>query len=235
MKYMGSKNRIAKDILPIILKDRKDGQFYVEPFVGGGNLIQHVDGNRIGNDINHFVISLLTEMQNGFEPPYLSREQVEHIKNNKEQYPNHIVAWAGIGCSYSGKWFGGYAGTVTTKNGSIRNYIQEAINNLKIQSEKLKGVEFISGSYSDLIVPDNSIIYHDSPYKGTEGYRVKFDHDKYYEYLFERKSQGHTIFISEYEMPKEFTQVWEKELSSSLSSNGKSGGNKTSVERLFTL
>ena len=35
MKYMGSKARIANEILPIILKDRKDGQFYVEPFVGG--------------------------------------------------------------------------------------------------------------------------------------------------------------------------------------------------------
>lgn len=32
MKYMGSKSRIAKHILPIILKNRKDGQYYVEPF-----------------------------------------------------------------------------------------------------------------------------------------------------------------------------------------------------------
>lgn len=36
MKYLGSKARIAKEILPIILKDRKVGQYYVEPFVGGG-------------------------------------------------------------------------------------------------------------------------------------------------------------------------------------------------------
>lgn len=36
MKYMGSKNRIAKEILPIILRDRKPNQWYVEPFVGGG-------------------------------------------------------------------------------------------------------------------------------------------------------------------------------------------------------
>jgi len=26
MKYLGSKNRIAKHLLPIILKDRKEGQ-----------------------------------------------------------------------------------------------------------------------------------------------------------------------------------------------------------------
>jgi len=35
MKYMGSKKRHAKELLPIILKDRQPGQWYVEPFVGG--------------------------------------------------------------------------------------------------------------------------------------------------------------------------------------------------------
>nr|WP_319571429.1 DNA adenine methylase [uncultured Draconibacterium sp.] len=45
MKYMGSKNRIAKHILPIILKNRTN-ELYVEPFVGGANLIDKVDGER---------------------------------------------------------------------------------------------------------------------------------------------------------------------------------------------
>lgn len=35
MKYMGSKARHAKELLPIILANRKQGQWYVEPFVGG--------------------------------------------------------------------------------------------------------------------------------------------------------------------------------------------------------
>ena len=38
MKYMGSKTRIAKEILPIMLKNRTENQFWVEPFVGGGNI-----------------------------------------------------------------------------------------------------------------------------------------------------------------------------------------------------
>ena len=33
MVYMGSKRRIAKFILPIILANRTDGQWYVEPFL----------------------------------------------------------------------------------------------------------------------------------------------------------------------------------------------------------
>ena len=54
MKYMGSKNRIAKHILPIILKDRKEGQWYVEPFVGGANIRDKVECKRIGSDSKHY-------------------------------------------------------------------------------------------------------------------------------------------------------------------------------------
>ncbi len=35
MQYMGSKNKIAKHILPIMLAERGD-RVWVEPFVGGG-------------------------------------------------------------------------------------------------------------------------------------------------------------------------------------------------------
>jgi len=58
MKYMGSKNRIAKEILPIMLKERNQ-RTWVEPFVGGANLIDKVDGKRIGADINPYLIDAL--------------------------------------------------------------------------------------------------------------------------------------------------------------------------------
>ena len=53
MKYMGSKNRHAKEILPFVLMDRKEGQYYVEPFCGGCNIIDKVDNPRIANDIHY--------------------------------------------------------------------------------------------------------------------------------------------------------------------------------------
>ena len=55
---MGSKARHAKYILPIILADRKPEQWYIEPFVGGGNVIQYVQGNRLGADINEYIIAI---------------------------------------------------------------------------------------------------------------------------------------------------------------------------------
>lgn len=45
MKYMGSKARIARFIIPIMTKERS-GRPWVEPFVGGGNIIDKVDGYR---------------------------------------------------------------------------------------------------------------------------------------------------------------------------------------------
>ena len=38
MKYMGSKRRIAKYILPIMLKDRIENQYFYDLFCGGGNV-----------------------------------------------------------------------------------------------------------------------------------------------------------------------------------------------------
>ena len=71
MKYMGSKNRIAKHILPIILKDRKENQYYVEPFVGGANMIDKVNGLRIGSDVNKYLIALWKGMQQNLDRPYI--------------------------------------------------------------------------------------------------------------------------------------------------------------------
>ena len=78
MKYMGSKNRFAKELLPIILKDRKTDQWYVEPFAGGMNLIDKVDGNRIANDNNKYLIALWKGLQiNKSRPTEISKELIK--------------------------------------------------------------------------------------------------------------------------------------------------------------
>jgi DNA adenine methylase len=71
---MGSKNRIAKHILPIMLAERKPDQWWVEPFVGGANMIDKVVGNRMGNDSHEFLIALLVALRDGYTPPtYISK------------------------------------------------------------------------------------------------------------------------------------------------------------------
>ena len=235
MKYMGSKNRIAKYILPIILKNRKEGQWYVEPFVGGGNIIDKVDGDRIGSDSNKYVLALLDYLSKGDLPEEISKEKYQSIRKFKDDYPDWLVGYAGICCSYSGKWFGGFAGEVDTKAG-IRNYQKEALANIKKQSTGLLGAIFKSDSYQALDIPLNSIIYCDPPYKDTTNYdydKKEFPHELFWAWCREKCDQGHTVFISEYNAPNDFICVWQQEVKSSLSANGKVGGNKISVEKLF--
>ena len=93
MKYMGSKNRIAKHLLPIMLENR-NGRTWVEPFVGGANMIDKVDGKRIGADFNEYVISLFTGIQNGFIPPNeVSEQEYKQARLNREVTP--LVSFIG--------------------------------------------------------------------------------------------------------------------------------------------
>ena len=47
MKYQGSKRSIIKKILPFLLENRKNGQYYVEPFVRGGERHITDDGSAV--------------------------------------------------------------------------------------------------------------------------------------------------------------------------------------------
>jgi DNA adenine methylase len=69
MQYLGGKTRIAKEILPIILADRKEGQYFVEPFCGGCNVTAKVSGNRIANDYNEYLIAMFVGLLSGENYP----------------------------------------------------------------------------------------------------------------------------------------------------------------------
>ena len=142
MKYMGSKARFAKEILQIVLKDRKPEQWYVEPFAGGMNIICEVSGNRIANDIHYHLIQMWKELVGGWIPEKINKEEYVDVRANQSKYPAYFVGWVGFNCSYSGKWFGGFAGETKTKTGVVRDYQTEAINNVAKQVEKMKGVRF---------------------------------------------------------------------------------------------
>jgi DNA adenine methylase len=230
MKYMGSKERIAKHILPIILKGRKEGQWYVEPFVGGANMIDKVEGNRIGADLNGYLISLLTHCSNGLSedlPDKITEEEYINIKNNKEDYDDFLVAHCGFNATFGAKWFGGYA-----RPRKLTGYDRDVIcgkNLLVKQMSMLSGVKFECKSYLDLDIPPNSIIYCDPPYAGTTKYKDDFNRDKFWKWCRDKAKEGHQVFISEYNAPDDFECIWSKEIQSGLNTNS----TKKGVEKLF--
>lgn len=229
MKYMGSKARHAKEILPIILEGRKPGQWYVEPFVGGANVIDKVTGLRMASDVHPHLIVLLDALSNGWTPPdEVTEDQYKDAQRDRHLDP--MTAFIGFCASYSGKWFGGFA-RGNDLQGGARNYASEAKRNLLKQAKGLHGVSFHCKPYSDVIPPKSSLIYCDPPYAGTTNYSVaKFDHSKFWKWCDDRSSEGHTVFVSEYTAPAGWECVWEKRVNNTLVKNT---GSKQGVERLF--
>lgn len=244
MKYMGSKARIAKDILPIILKDRKDGQYYVEPFAGGMNTICEVDGKRIAGDNNKYLIAMWQSLINKgkFDVTDINKKLYDEVRNCYNSscgiFTDEFIGWIGFMGSANGRFFdGGYSGKSITKSGAARDYIKESISNIEKQIPKMVGCRFYAADYSNIPIPMKSLIYCDIPYKETKQYSTSkdFNYDNFYFWCRVMRNMGHTIFVSEYSMPDDFTCVWEKKVKSSLSANGVIGGNKESVERLYRL
>jgi DNA adenine methylase len=238
MKYMGSKNRIAKHILPIMLKERQFAQAWVEPFVGGANMIDKVDGVRIGADFNEYLIVFWKAIQRGWTPPmHTTKEDYYSIKENKDS-DKKMTLWAAICCSYGGKWFGGwindYKENRRLKNGRLPNHQTESRNGVLKQVPKIKDVDFKHCSYDELEIPPMSLIYCDPPYEGTTKYKDDFDHAKFWQWCRDMATAGHTIFISEYNAPSDFRCVKVVETNTQLG-NGSNTGNQKKIEKLFTI
>ena len=58
-----------------------------------------------------------------------------------------------------------------------------------------------------------------------------FDYENFYQWCRDMKKEGHTIFISEYNMPQDFKCVWEKQITNAMHQTN----TKKPTEKLFTL
>ena len=203
MQYFGGKTRISKQIAEVI--NKASGKYYYEPFLGGGSVLEKVNKPiRIASDINKYLIAMYQSLQNGWIPPKdISEEEYNYIKNHKdENLP--LTGFVGFGCSFAGKFFGGYARDKRKK----QSFAFTTSNSLINQILKMRDVEFFCSDYR-MITSENYIIYCDPPYKGTTKYsNGLFNHELFWETMREW-SKNNIVYISEYVCPKDFECVLE--------------------------
>lgn len=246
MKYMGSKSRIAKYIVPIIQSyiSRNNIQFYYEPFAGGMNVIDKVIcKHKYASDNNIFLIELFKHLDEIESlPNEISKEHYVQIRNEYNYYkqglydelkhPLWYIGAVGFLASYNGRFFdGGYSGTRIVKNGVVRNYYKEAKDNLLKQREDLKNIYFDCCDYRN-VNPKSSVVYCDIPYFNTKQYNTSrnFNHDDFYKWC-RGKSKNNIILLSEQEAPKDFKCIWEQENTRTINHNN----HVKRVEKLFIL
>lgn len=93
--------------------------------------------------------------------------------------------------------------------------------------ERLQSLESLERlDYQQVKIEPNSVIYCDIPYKETNQYKTEFDYERFYKWA----EQQDNIFISEYEMPDNFIEVWQSERHITMSANKKSHGK---LEKIF--
>ena len=241
MIYIGSKNRISKELAPIIQSYiTSDTKGYIEPFVGGGNMIDKIQcNNKIGCDIHKQLIELLKYVQefSNLLPDTITENTYNEVKNNKEKYEDWYLGLVGFCATFGAKYFGGYAKGFKEDKITPRNHSNEAIRNLQKQAPNLQGIKLKNCSFLDLPKDEikGYVVYCDIPYKGTTKYKTQeFPYEEFYKWCKDM-SIHNTVLISEYNMPEEFECIWKKETKVNFDSNRMSDDNKNiRIEKLFT-
>lgn len=221
---------------------------WVEPMVGGGNMIDKVPPSfkRVGIDLNpHVIFAMIDIRDNAENLPDSVSEQV--YKSYKGLAAQPVTSWVRFVCSFGGKFENGYAREKRSNDSTfvgygkrnalkqqqkIRNYAKESFVNAQQQQQHISGVEFIHDSFENINV-FNCVIYCDPPYKGTSGYKTNsFPYEVFYEWCRKMSLQGNIVFVSEYWMPEDFYCVWQGEIKTNFASQRKEATH-TAVEKLF--
>lgn len=237
---MGSKSRIAQHIVPIIRQKMAEHNIhtYVEPFVGGANVIDKISAERrVGCDKQKYLIALYQNLDKiGNLPDFVTKEHYSEVRDcynrNLGNFEDWYVGAIGFLASYNGRFFdGGYAGLVNTKAGKVRNYYAEAKRNLESQIESLQGIEWKSGDYRVTCSNyEGCLIYCDPPYFGTKQYGSSQDfyHDEFWDWCREM-SERNIVLVSEHSARDDFEAIWEMPVKRTIDNNKR----VQAVEKLF--
>nr|DAT89054.1 MAG TPA: DNA adenine methylase [Caudoviricetes sp.] len=227
MQYMGGKSRISKQIAEVLNSAINKDTPFASLFCGSCAIESKVQADvKILNDKHPYLIAMWQAIQNGWTPPdVVTREEYYRVKSNMDENPA-LTGFVGFGCSFGGKWWGGYA---KDKRGD--DYCGQAKRSLLKDLSGVVNATFTCLDYKDVEIPDGTVVYCDPPYVNTTGYTVgQFDTNEFWNYM-RQLSKRCDIYISEESAPDDFECVWSKEKVRTLEKNDNVG--RVKVEKLF--
>ena len=241
MVYQGSKNRLAKFLVPIIQKYIDDNNIttYIEPMCGSCSIIEQIKcDNRVASDVNDELIALLQYAKSDIElsiaPENCTFEHYADVRENRKRgtnkYSKEYTALIGYCASYGGRYYdGGYGRDKTGK----RNIYAERVKNLKEDCKLLQNIDIRCCDYKDFADYKNCLFYFDPPYRNTKQYsKQSIDYDEFYDFL-RKLSENNIVLVSEYSMPDDFKCIWQKERKVLQKSDRITG--EKAVEKLFEI
>lgn len=207
MRYLGGKSRLAPKIVPVIVRlARGSSGRYVEPFVGGGAILEKValtgEFSKLeAGDVVPDLIMLWKAVQMGWVPPTtLPYDEYQKLKHAE---PSALRGFAGFSASMFAKWFVGYA---RDKAGVDESKTVGATSRALVRAGKaLPRVRFRCQNYRDWKLEPGDVVYCDPPYKDTAGYGAavaeeggeEFDHARFWAWCSEQAHNDVRVIVSE--------------------------------------
>ena len=207
MRYQGGKARHADAIAEQIEALRGGRDTYLEPFVGSAAVASKVVPafrEVILGDALEDVALLWAAVVDGWRPPATVTET--EYRALREAPPSALRGFVGVGCSYGGKWFGGYA-----REGG-RDFAAEAARSVSRRAAGLDSAAVVHADYRafEFLAGPHAVIYCDPPYAGTTGYAGvgPFDHDEFWRTVTRWSARGALVLVSEYAAPPRWRPAW---------------------------
>ena len=237
MKVAGSKENLADEILPVLMSfiTAYNINTYVEPFVGGANIIDKVQAEkRLGYDIDKYIIALFKHIQSGGEiPDCITKEQFNDARVQYETkgktYEDWYIGLLGY-LGGNGKKIYGQRKLGMTPDEFNDKYL-EGRSDLLHQMKFIGDIEFKTADYKDLEFK-GTLIYCDPPYSGKvgmNGHTKTINYKEFWDKVREW-SKDNVVIVSEEQAPDDFDVIWEQENSSEETDR-----NKRKTEKLFIL
>jgi DNA adenine methylase len=230
---------LAREIVDTILSHTNRRHLVIEPFMGGGAVTEKlVDAfdEVYASDAHEDVMLMWQAVQIGWTAPdYVTEENYKRLKTLE---PSVLRGFVGMGGSFGGKWFGGYARGGFNADGTPRNHLAESARAVNRIGKKLRSnnVHLNRLNYKDALSNniEPAVIYHDPPYAATQGYAgtASFDSAEFWETMNKWVDLGHHVFVSEYTAPDDWECVWQKQHRQSLVRGDQNRFETT--EKLFT-
>jgi DNA adenine methylase len=218
VKYLGGKYRSARKIAEALMPLAAGRRTYIEPFLGGAavaTLLAPEFRTVLLSDAHPDLIAMWQGLQNGWEPPDDVSEA--EYQAARDAPVSALRGFIGFGCSFGGKWFGGYG----------RNFFQNGKPatepNLAAGSKRsvLRTTAAISHAYisrrdyRSVPVTADCVIYADPPYANSAttytGYD-DFDHDRFWSVAQRWADLGALVAVSENHAPDGWVPLWHREL-----------------------
>ena len=211
MQYLGGKAGPGLRIAQLCSERLGPDALFVDMFCGSLNVVRHIPTpRRLAVDACGPLITMWRAALRGWVPPTeVSREEYERVKATQDP-SDPLTAFVLFGCSFGGKWCGGYA-----KNRPTQRYAEHASHQVVAKARDCIGLLLGLGAFEQKppgCWAAGTVMYADPPYAGTTGYKglPPFDSSAFWLWAAEHAQRGVHVFVSEYVAPEGWKLVDEQ-------------------------